>query len=55
MYSADLIPIEQAGEPDKLDQWIEAHFSEEKAKDIIIGVAEDDFEKAMKAIYAQFK
>ena len=39
MYSADLIPVEQAGEPDKLDQWIEAHFSEEKAKDIIIGVA----------------
>ena len=38
-YSADLLPIEEPGEPDKLDQWIEAHFSEEKAKDIIIGVA----------------
>ena len=38
-YSADLIPIEEQGEPDKLDQWIEAHFSEEKAKDIIIGTA----------------
>lgn len=38
-YSADLIPIEEQGEPDKLDQWIEAHFSEEKAKDIIIGAA----------------
>ena len=38
-YSADLLPIEEHGEPDKLDQWIEAHFSEEKAKDIIIGVA----------------
>ena len=38
-YSADLLPIEEQGEPDKLDQWIEAHFSEEKAKDIIIGVA----------------
>ena len=36
MYSADLIPIEQAGEPDKLDQWIEAHFSEEKAKEILL-------------------
>ena len=38
-YSADLLPIEEQGEPDKLDQWIESHFSEEKAKDIIIGVA----------------
>ena len=38
-YSADLLPIEEQGEPDKLDQWIEAHFSEEKAKSIIIGVA----------------
>ena len=38
-YSADLLPIEEQGEPDKLDQWIEAHFSEEKAKDIIIGFA----------------
>ena len=31
-YSADLLPVEEQGEPDKLDQWIEAHFSEEKAK-----------------------
>lgn len=38
-YSADLLPIEEQGEPDKLDQWIEAHFPEEKAKDIVIGVA----------------
>ena len=38
-YSADLLPIEEHGEPDKLDQWIENHFSEDKAKDIIIGVA----------------
>ena len=38
-YSADLLPIEEQGEPSKLDHWIEAHFSEEKAKDIIIGVA----------------
>ena len=38
-YSADLLPIEEQGEPDKLDQWIENHFSEDKAKDIIIGVA----------------
>lgn len=38
-YSADLLPLEEQGEPDKIDQWIEKHFSEEKAKDIIIGVA----------------
>lgn len=38
-YSADLLPIEEQGEPDKIDQWIEAHFSEERAKSIIIGVA----------------
>ncbi len=38
-YSADLLPLEEQGEPDKLDQWIENHFSEEKAKNIIIGVA----------------
>ena len=38
-YSADLVPLEEQGEPDKLDQWIEKHFSADKAKDIIIGVA----------------
>ena len=38
-YSADLLPLEEQGEPDKIDQWIEAHFSEEKAKSLIIGVA----------------
>ena len=38
-YSADLIPVEEQGEPDKLDKWIESHFSEEKAKKLIIGVA----------------
>ncbi len=38
-YSASLVPLEDQGEPDKLDKWIEAHFSEEKAKNIIIGVA----------------
>lgn len=39
MYSAELIPVEEQGEPDKIDQWIENHFSEEKAKQLIIGVA----------------
>lgn len=39
MYSADLVPIEEQGEPDKIDKWIEEHFSEERAKDVIIGVA----------------
>lgn len=38
-YSADLIPLDEQGEPDKLDKWIENHFSEEKAKKLIIGVA----------------
>lgn len=38
-YSADLIPVEEQGEPDKLDKWIESHFSEEKAKKLIIGAA----------------
>lgn len=38
-YSAELVPIEEQGEPDKLDQWIESHFPEEKAKNIIIGTA----------------
>ena len=38
-YSADLIPLEDQGEPDKLDKWISEHFPEDKAKDIIIGVA----------------
>ena len=38
-YSAGLLPEEEQGEPDKLDQWIEAHFSEEKAQKLIIGIA----------------
>ena len=39
MYSAELIPEDQQGEPDKLDKWIEEHFSAEKATKIIIAVA----------------
>lgn len=38
-YSAELVPVEEQGEPDKLDLWIQDHFPEEKAKNIIIGVA----------------
>ena len=38
-YSASLMPEEEQGEPDKLDQWIEAHFSAEKAQKLIIGLA----------------
>lgn len=38
-YSADLVPIEDEGEKDKLDLWIEKHFPEEQAKKLIIGVA----------------
>ena len=38
-YSANLVPLEEQGEPDKLDQWIEKHFPAEKAQKIIISVA----------------
>lgn len=38
-YSASLVPLEEQGEPDKLDQWIEAHFPEDKAQKLIIGTA----------------
>ena len=38
-YSANLVPLEEHGEPDKLDKWIEEHFSFEKAQKIIIGLA----------------
>lgn len=38
-YSAELVPTEEQGEPDKLDQWIEKHFPEDKAQKLIIGVA----------------
>lgn len=38
-YSAELVPLEEQGEPDKLDKWIEDHFSEEKAQKLIIGIA----------------
>ena len=38
MYSAEILPEEEQGEPDKIDQWIEKHFSEEKATKIIIAV-----------------
>lgn len=39
MYSAELVPLEEQGEPDKIDAWIEAHFPEDKAQKLIIGVA----------------
>ena len=38
-YSAELLPEEEQGEPDAIDRWIEKHFSEEKAKKVIIGTA----------------
>lgn len=38
-YSANLIPIDEQGEPDKIDKWIEDHFSQEKAQKLIISVA----------------
>ena len=38
-YSAELVPLEEQGEPDKIDRWIEKHFPEDKAQKLIIGVA----------------
>ena len=38
-YSAELIPEEEQGEPDKLDRWIADHFPAETAQKLIIGVA----------------
>lgn len=38
-YSAELVPLEEQGEPDKIDAWIEKHFPEDKAQKLIIGVA----------------
>ena len=38
-YSAELLPEDMQGEPDKIDQWIEKHFSGETAQKLIIGVA----------------
>ena len=38
-YSAELLPEEMQDEPDKIDLWIEKHFSGETAQKLIIGVA----------------
>ena len=38
-YSANLVPLEEQGEPDKLDKWIEEHFPEDTAQKLVIGVA----------------
>lgn len=38
-YSASLLPEEEQEEPGKLDLWIEAHFSNETAQKLIIGLA----------------
>lgn len=38
-YSADQLPEDMQGEPDKLDLWIEKHFSNETAQKLIIGTA----------------
>ncbi len=38
-YSASLVPLEEQGEPDKIDKWITEHFPEEKAAKLIIYVA----------------
>lgn len=38
-YSADQLPEDMQEEPDKLDLWIEEHFSDETAQKLIIGIA----------------
>ena len=38
-FSAELIPEDEEVEPDKIDEWVEQHFSAEKAQKIIIGIA----------------
>ena len=38
-YSANLVPLEEQEEPDKLDKWIEEHFPAETAQKLIIGLA----------------
>ena len=38
-YSADQLPEDMQEEPDKLDLWIEEHFSDETAQKLIIAVA----------------
>lgn len=38
-YSAEQLPEDMQEEPDKLDLWIEAHFSDETAQKLIIGIA----------------
>lgn len=38
-FAVDQLPEDMQGEPDKLDLWIENHFSDETAQKLIIGVA----------------
>ena len=38
-WSAEQLPEEEQGEPDKIDLWIEKHFSSETAGKLIVGVA----------------
>lgn len=38
-FSADQLPEDMQEEPDKIDLWIEKHFSNETAQKLIIGVA----------------
>ena len=39
MYSAEVLPEDMQGDPDPIDEWIEKHFSAEKAQKLIIAVA----------------
>ena len=39
MYSADFYPEEDAGEPSKLEQWLEEHLSSKKLESLVLGLA----------------
>lgn len=39
MYSAEFLPEEEQGEPDKVDLWLQKHLSGEKAEKAVIGVS----------------
>lgn len=39
MFSADYFPDEDLGEPDKLDQWLEAHVPAEKLQSVLVTVS----------------
>ena len=39
MYSADFYPDDEAAQPSRFEQWIEAHFSSKKVEEFIVGLS----------------